>query len=735
MFPSLINTLSFWPWAVLALVPPAIVALYFLKLKRQPLEVPSTYLWQRSIEDLHVNSLWQRLRRSLLLLLQLLLIALLLIALLRPSWQGEVLTGDRFIFLVDNSASMKATDVEPSRLAAAKQRVGKLIDAMQSGDVAMLVSFSDTAEVVQAFTGNRDLLRNRLASITATDRRTSLEPALRVIASAAGRTGSTSGVAAEDVASTTGDPTPAPSDEEPASDDSPAGPAPASVYMVSDGRFPPVDDPALQAVEPILLPVGRADAGNVGILAFAVRRHELDVDRMQAIARLQNFGSAPAKIDLELMLSPADADLTANASASGSPPADAQLIDAARLTIPPGEQRGASFDLGGVDQGLLWLRASTGDRLPVDDVARLVVSEPRRGRVLLVTPGDESLALALSTRAARRKAELRVEPPSFLGSDEYQQAATGGTFDLVVFDRCTPKTMPQANTWILGADPPGDDWSLGQREDVPRVIDIDNAHPLLAWADVSDLLVITGRPIDPPPGADVLIDTDVGPMLAVAARGVFQDLVAGFAMVEQRAEGGGSSDGGDNTTSGDNSAGAGEASPVATYVTTNWPARPSFPVFVMNLLEYLGRGGGRGMDEVIRPGEVVSVDAPAGGAEVTVHPPEGSPYELLADSSGRVGITRTDELGIYRVSASGKTLRRFAVNLFDPAESAIGSGKSAGAASGDTATEAGDSPGDVALAGNARWQPGRRETWRWWLVGGLIILLAEWYIYNRRVYL
>ena len=60
---------------LLAAVPPAIVLLYFLKLKRQPLEVPSTYLWHKSIEDLHVNSIWQRLRQSLLLLLQLLLIA------------------------------------------------------------------------------------------------------------------------------------------------------------------------------------------------------------------------------------------------------------------------------------------------------------------------------------------------------------------------------------------------------------------------------------------------------------------------------------------------------------------------------------------------------------------------------------------------------------------------------------------------------------------------------------
>ena len=93
-------------------VPPAIVLLYFLKLKRQPLEVPSTYLWHKSIEDLHVNSIWQRLRQSLLLFLQLLLVAVgdagPVAARLAS---GSKLTGDRFIFLVDNSASMGATDV------------------------------------------------------------------------------------------------------------------------------------------------------------------------------------------------------------------------------------------------------------------------------------------------------------------------------------------------------------------------------------------------------------------------------------------------------------------------------------------------------------------------------------------------------------------------------------------------------------------------------------------------
>src|SRR5688572_22987047 len=163
------NTLGPVAWGVIALVPPAIFLLYFLKLKRQPLEVPSTYLWTKVIEDLHVNSLWQRLRKNLLLLLQLLLVFLAILALLRPGWLGESLSGQRFIFLVDRSASMSATDADGgTRLEAAKKRVGTLIDQLESDMSAMIIAYDDEPDVVQEFTDNRRLLREALDRIQPT---------------------------------------------------------------------------------------------------------------------------------------------------------------------------------------------------------------------------------------------------------------------------------------------------------------------------------------------------------------------------------------------------------------------------------------------------------------------------------------------------------------------------------------------------------------------------------------
>ncbi len=63
---------------------------------------------EETIEDIQVNSLWQRLRKNLLLLLQLLFVLALIIACLRPGFRRESSTGDRIIFLLDNSASMQS---------------------------------------------------------------------------------------------------------------------------------------------------------------------------------------------------------------------------------------------------------------------------------------------------------------------------------------------------------------------------------------------------------------------------------------------------------------------------------------------------------------------------------------------------------------------------------------------------------------------------------------------------
>src|SRR5215467_1872199 len=107
---------------------PAVLAMYLLKLRRDERIVPSTLLWSRLSTDVEANAPWQRLRRSLLLLLQLLLVALLVLLAARPFVERPAgLAGD-LVLVIDTSASMGATDVTPSRLDSAKAAA---IDALK----------------------------------------------------------------------------------------------------------------------------------------------------------------------------------------------------------------------------------------------------------------------------------------------------------------------------------------------------------------------------------------------------------------------------------------------------------------------------------------------------------------------------------------------------------------------------------------------------------------------------
>src|SRR6187397_889373 len=110
------------PLALLGLLfVPVVIAMYLLKLRRDEAVVPSTLLWTRLVSDVEANAPWQKLRRSLLLLLQLLLVLILALLAARPFLERPAgLAGD-IVLIVDTSASMAATDVLPNRLEVAKQ--------------------------------------------------------------------------------------------------------------------------------------------------------------------------------------------------------------------------------------------------------------------------------------------------------------------------------------------------------------------------------------------------------------------------------------------------------------------------------------------------------------------------------------------------------------------------------------------------------------------------------------
>src|SRR4051812_552652 len=96
-----------WPWGLaFASLGGIVVILHMLKMKRREVDISNSLLWKKAIEDLRANAPFQKLRKSLLLLLQLLAVVALAIALGRPVKRMAKEEGRRIAILVDVSASM-----------------------------------------------------------------------------------------------------------------------------------------------------------------------------------------------------------------------------------------------------------------------------------------------------------------------------------------------------------------------------------------------------------------------------------------------------------------------------------------------------------------------------------------------------------------------------------------------------------------------------------------------------
>src|SRR5262249_14526314 len=107
-----------------------IVVFYILQNRLRRLPVSTLLFLPQIFEETKPRSLWQRLRHLISLLLQLAFLALLVFAVADPIFRWQQARARRMVLIVDNSASMNARDVAPSRLDAAKGQGRRLIDGL-----------------------------------------------------------------------------------------------------------------------------------------------------------------------------------------------------------------------------------------------------------------------------------------------------------------------------------------------------------------------------------------------------------------------------------------------------------------------------------------------------------------------------------------------------------------------------------------------------------------------------
>lgn len=440
-----------------ALVP--LVALYLLKQKRIEAKVPAAFLWARAVDDLRASSLFQRLRATILLLLQ--AAAILLFALAAAGASLDLDLGEtprRVIALLDRSASMKTADEDgATRFDAAREILREQAAALHAADEMMIVAFDTHAEVAASFTGEKERLVSVIDALSPRDLPTRAGDALML---------------ANSFAQTS-----------PGFD--------VEVLFLSDGVVEE-DLPAVPAAVRFVR-MGKSGA-NQGITSLQVAR--TPGEPTHVFVRVENGDAQAAERMVTLRR-------------------EGETVDARALTLPAGGAATAFFRVEDPEEPdappqVCTVTLEGQDVLAADDRATFVLrpTVPRTGLLVSDAP-----SLYLDPKKLEG-----LHPGLALVAVTPQEAAAAlgapdARIDLVVYDGVAPAAIPPvAGQIYVDALPPGAGLGRGAAQEFPIVIDWDRTHATTSRCQFDDLVVNESFAVVGAERSRVLIDSTGGPL-------------------------------------------------------------------------------------------------------------------------------------------------------------------------------------------------------------------------------
>ncbi len=316
---------------------PIILLFYLMRPKRQERVVGSTFLWRQALQDIQASRPWQRLRITLLLLLQLLAAIVIVLILARPAIFIRGPISGNTIIILQASASMQATDVAPSRFESAKNTISDLIDAMGPDDHISLISMAHTPQVLLTQSQDHVQLHAALQRAHVTNQDADLQQALSLATSLA------------------------------------AGQSNPQALVIGDGHVTNTHQ-SIPVPFPVRYMSVGTDTPNAAIMALAARSLH---GQLTASAQIGNFSHQSRSLPVELY-------------------ADNTLVSVQTITLAGGASGSLSWSPLKAGTRILHARIVTQDALKADQEAWAIVGSSLRGRTLLVTKGNTFLKTGLS---------------------------------------------------------------------------------------------------------------------------------------------------------------------------------------------------------------------------------------------------------------------------------------------------------------------------------------------------
>lgn len=435
-----------------------------------------------------------------------------------------------------------------------------------------------------------------------------------------------------------------------------------SVVILSDGGLPADLPPVPGTVR--FVSVGESGR-NVAISALATSA--LPDQPPQLFARLSNYGDEDTEVILDGRLNGRSVIEWAyryTVPARGA-------IDIYDIELP------ADFDT--LTTTLTLPGGSAGaDFLALDNTAHTVRDRSGVGRVLLATDGN--LFLRQIFRSLRGVELYEIQPGARLPQE---------AFDLYVLDGWMPDPLPDGDLLLVNPPVGASFFNIGVPETAPGPLTATTdprVRNLGAFLNAVNLLQM--RSLEAGSWATPLLRA--GSLPVAVAGEVDQRQVAILAFD-------------------------------ARYPNTDLVLQPAWPILIAELSAWFSPPRALDLTGSVEPGAPVTVRLIEDAGAAAIITPDGERIRLEPQGSSAV-FGSTQAPGLYRVglTRAGETIRaeQFAVNLFNPAESAI--------APQDSVTI-----GGADIPRGAREETARREFWPWIAALGLALLLGEWLLYHR----
>lgn len=321
-----------WCWAGLAVL---IALLYLWNFASRRHEVATSWLWQRALAR---RPTWFRLRFWLSLAAQLVILLLLVAALAEPYWKAAFAARRSLVLILDVSASMSATDVKPTRLAAAQAEAHRVVQGLQPGEPMTVLSVGSVVRTVCRWTDNPQTLQAAIDSLQPTDGITRMVDAVELARRAL------------------------------------EGRQNPRIVLLTDGCFPQAA--TLAKDEQVDLKRFGQGGRNLGITHLAARPDPLDPRQQLVQIETANHSETAAECQLQIS-SPGGQSQTASVRIAAG--AVTQTI----LSVPVEKS------------GVLTARLTAADDLAADDTARVFVTSRPQPTVFFVPAGQAASDAAL----------------------------------------------------------------------------------------------------------------------------------------------------------------------------------------------------------------------------------------------------------------------------------------------------------------------------------------------------